>query len=138
MNKISVFKRVACVLYESILVFAILFVAGVLHRAIFGDPNTDFERHIFFIYSWLIVGAYFVLCWVKSGQTLAMQTWRIKLISQDGSKLSVLQAMQRYLLASLFFGVSFVWSIFDRDGLYLHDRFAGGRLVSLPKSSKAK
>lgn len=133
MNKISVFKRVACVLYESMLVFAILFVAGIVYRAIFGDPITDLQRHIFFIYSWLIAGAYFVFCWVKSGQTLAMQTWRIQLISQDGSTLSVLQAMQRYLLASLFFGISFLWAVFDRDGLYLHDRFTGGRLRALPK-----
>lgn len=138
MTSISLFKRIACVFYESILVFAILFVAGIVHRAIFGDPHTDLERHIFFIYSWLIVGTYFVFCWVKSGQTLAMQTWRIKLIDQNGFALSVLQAMQRYFLASLFFGISFLWAIFDRDGLYLHDRFTGGRLVALPKSSKAK
>lgn len=138
MYSISLFKRIACVLYESILVFAILFVAGIIYRAIFGDPISDLQRHAFFIYSWLVAGAYFVFCWLKSGQTLAMQTWRIQLISQDGSRLTALQAMQRYILASLFFGISFLWAIFDRDGLYLHDRFSGGRLINLPKSSKAK
>ena len=123
-------------LYESILVFAILFVAGVVYRALMGDPHSDFEQHLFFMYSWLIIGVYFVYCWVKSGQTLAMQTWRIQLLRLDGNPLSLGQAVRRYLIASfslMFFGLGFLWAIFDREGLYLHDRFTGSRLVELPK-----
>ncbi len=136
MNSISLFKRIACMLYESILVFAILFVAGVVYRALMGDPHSDFEQHLFFMYSWLIIGVYFVYCWVKSGQTLAMQTWRIQLLRLDGNPLSLGQAVRRYLIASfslMFFGLGFLWAIFDREGLYLHDRFTGSRLVELPK-----
>jgi uncharacterized RDD family membrane protein YckC len=96
MNSISLFKRIACMLYESILVFAILFVAGVVYRALMGDPHSDFEQHLFFMYSWLIIGVYFVYCWVKSGQTLAMQTWRIQLLRLDGNPLSLGQAVRRY------------------------------------------
>lgn len=123
-------------LYESILVFAILFVAGVVYRALMGDPHSDFEQHLFFMYSWLIIGVYFVYCWVKSGQTLAMQTWRIQLLRLDGNPLSLGQAVRRYLIASfslMFFGLGFLWAIFDREGLYLHDRFTGSRLFELPK-----
>ena len=136
MNTISLFKRIACMLYESILVFAILFVAGVVYRALMGDPHSDFEQHLFFMYSWLIIGVYFVYCWVKSGQTLAMQTWRIQLLRLDGNPLSLGQAVRRYVIASfslMFFGLGFLWAIFDREGLYLHDRFIGGRLVALSK-----
>ena len=136
MNSISLFKRIACMLYESILVFAILFVAGVVYRALMGDPHSDFEQHLFFMYSWLIIGVYFVYCWVKSGQTLAMQTWRIKLLGLDGNPLSLGQAVRRYVIASfslMFFGLGFLWAIFDREGLYLHDRFTGSRLFELPK-----
>ncbi len=136
MNSISLFKRIACMLYESILVFAILFVAGVVYRALMGDPHSDFEQHLFFMYSWLIIGVYFVYCWVKSGQTLAMQTWRIQLLRLDGNPLSLGQAVRRYLIASfslMFFGLAFLWAIFDREGLYLHDRFTGSRLFELPK-----
>jgi uncharacterized RDD family membrane protein YckC len=136
MNSISLFKRIACMLYESILVFAILFVAGVVYRALMGDPHSDFEQHLFFMYSWLIIGVYFVYCWVKSGQTLAMQTWRIQLLRLDGNPLSLGQAVRRYVIASfslMFFGLGFLWAIFDREGLYLHDRFTGSRLFELPK-----
>jgi uncharacterized RDD family membrane protein YckC len=136
MNSISLFKRIACMLYESILVFAILFVAGVVYRALMGDPHSDFEQHLFFMYSWLIIGVYFVYCWVKSGQTLAMQTWRIQLLRLDGNPLSLGQAVRRYVIASfslMFFGLGFLWAIFDREGLYLHDRFTGSHLFELPK-----
>ncbi len=136
MNSISLFKRIACMLYETILVFAILFVAGVFYRALMGDPHSDFEQHLFFTYSWLITGVYFIYCWVKSGQTLAMQTWRIKLLGLDGKSLSLGQAVRRYVIACfslMFFGLGFLWAIFDREGLYLHDRFSGGRLIALAK-----
>ena len=132
----SWFKRIACMFYESILVFAILFVAGIIYRAIFGDPQTAFHQHLFFIYSWLIAGFYFVFCWVKSGQTLAMQTWHIQLIGVDGLPLGLEQALRRYVVASfslMFFGLGFLWAIFDREGLYLHDRLTGGRLIVLSK-----
>ena len=136
MNSISLFKRIACMLYESILVFAILFVAGIIYRAVMGDPHADFEQHLFFMYSWLIAGIYFVYCWVRSGQTLAMQTWHIHLLGVDGKRLSLEQAVRRYVIASfslMFFGLGFLWAIFDREGLYLHDRFTGCRLVAFSK-----
>ena len=136
MNKPTFFKRIASMFYESVLVFAILFVAGIIYRAIFGDPQNAFQQHLFFAYSWIITGFYFVFCWVKNGQTLAMQTWRIQLLGQNAQPLPIGRAIVRYVVASfslMFFGLGFVWAIFDREGLYLHDRFTSGHLISLPK-----
>jgi hypothetical protein len=96
------------------LVFAILFVAGFFYRAAFGDPQNDIQRHLFFIYSWLI-----------------------QLVNRQGGKLNKTQAVTRYVLASfglLFFGLGFVWRFFDRDGLFLHDRLSGSRLITSAKS----
>jgi uncharacterized RDD family membrane protein YckC len=132
----SITRCLASFLYEGILLFAILFVAGIVYRALFGDPQTDTQRHLFFIYSWLIVGVYFVYCWVKSGQTLAMKTWRIQLVNRYGSKVDWVQAINRYILASfslMFFGLGFVWRLFDREALFLHDRLTGCQLVVTQK-----
>lgn len=133
MKSPSWFKRIACILYESILVIAILAFATFIFLKLFGDATQVPKRYFLQLYLWLIAGAYFVFCWVKSGQTLAMQTWRIQLIGRDGNPLGLEQAIRRYMMGSLFFGLSFLWAIFDREGLYLHDRFTGGRLVVLPK-----
>ena len=139
MKATDIFKRIACMLYESILLFAILFVAGIIHRALFGDPRTDMQRLYLFVYSWLIVGLYFVFCWVKSGQTLAMKTWNLQLLGYDVNFLSMECAIKRYVIASfslMFFAIGFIWAIFDREGLSLHDRFSGGRLIELPKNTQ--
>lgn len=135
--KISLLRRIGSMLYESVLLFAILFVAGLIHRAIFGDPHTQIQSNLLFIYLWVISGAYFVYCWCRSGQTLAMQTWRIQLVGLDGLPLSLEQSVKRYMIATfslMFFCLGFVWAWFDREGLYLHDRLTGGRLILLPKA----
>jgi uncharacterized RDD family membrane protein YckC len=71
------------------------------------------------------LGFYFVFCWTKAGQTLAMKTWRVQLIKSNGTLLDFKLAGLRYVLASLslgFFGVGFIWAIFDREGFFLLDR----------------
>jgi uncharacterized RDD family membrane protein YckC len=63
-----------------------------------------------------------------------MKTWRLHLVSLDGSPLSVRQACIRFILATVglaFFGAGWCWALFDRDGCLLQDRLAGTRLVLL-------
>jgi uncharacterized RDD family membrane protein YckC len=65
-----------------------------------------------------------------------MKTWRIKLESMNGELLSVNRAILRYVLATaglMFFGAGFLWALFDREGLYLHDRLIGSRLRLIAK-----
>lgn len=130
-------RRVASFVYEVILLFAILLVAGLVYRTLFGDPQTLIQRNLFFAYSWILVGIYFVYCWVKTGQTLAMKTWRIKLIQGQGDRLTWKPAIIRYILASFslfFMGLGFLWGFFDRENLFLHDRLTGCRLILTTKS----
>ena len=56
----------------------------------------------------MVLGAYFVHCWSRSGQTLAMQTWRIRLVDQAGARVSVPRAALRYLLAWVWFAPALV------------------------------
>jgi len=116
-------------LYESMLLIAIAAAAVLLFLLLFGDATHSPKRHFLQIYVWLIFGIYFVWCWRKSGQTLAMQTWRIKLVNQAGQPLTTAQACKRYVLATVFFGAGFLWAFFDREGLFLHDRLTGGKLI---------
>lgn len=62
-----------------------------------------------------------------------MKTWKLRLISDEGSAIRPLQAVLRYLAAwpsILFFGIGIFWALFDKDGQFLHDRIAGTRIVS--------
>ena len=72
--------------------------------------------------------------WRRSGQTLAMQTWKLRIVSVDGNPVSLRQGWLRYALAwpsVLFFGAGLVWALFDRDRQFLHDRLSGTRIVLL-------
>jgi uncharacterized RDD family membrane protein YckC len=85
----------------------------------------------------LILLLYFVWQWIRGGQTLAMKTWRIRLVANDGGPVTPNTALLRYTVAwigILPLGLSFLWSLVDRDGLYLHDRLSGTRLITVPKT----
>lgn len=129
----SFVRRIACMLYELLLLLAILMFAALIFLFIFGDATAAPKRYLFQFYLWLVTAAYFVWNWTRGGQTLAMQTWRIKLTTATGDALSARQAMKRYVLASLLFGVTFIWALFDRDGQYLHDRLSGNKLSLMAK-----
>lgn len=110
-------------------------LAALIFLLIFGDATLAPKRYFFQFYLWLIGAAYFIRNWTRGGQTLAMQTWRIRLTTRLGGPLTASQAMKRYILASIFFGLTFIWAFFDREGLYLHDRLSGTRLRLIEKKS---
>jgi len=129
----SLIKLGACLLYELLTVIAIVFVSAGLFLWIAGDATQAAKRLLLQIFLWLIVGAYFIWCWRQSGQTLAMQAWKIKLIDDDSQLLSLNIAILRYVLATLsvvLCGLGFLWAIMDRQHLFLHDRLLKTRIVT--------
>lgn len=129
-------RRLASLLYESLLMVGVLALTFLIPHLLLGIflkvalPGILLWLHIF-----LVMGAYFVWYWRHGGQTLAMQTWKIQLISVQGGPPSRQQAWLRYGLAWLgitFLGAGLLWAFFDRDRQFLHDRFAGTRIVFKP------
>ena len=135
--KISYFKLLAACVYELLLLIALWFIAALLFISLFGDATHSYKRYFLQFYLWLITGAYFVWCWRKSGQTLAAQTWKIKLVNQAGDTLNTRLAIIRYILSSLsalILGFGFIWALLDKDRLYLHDRLMKTRFIPVAKS----
>lgn len=131
-NAPSLIKLGACLLYELLTLIAIVFVSAGLFLWLFGDASYGFKRLLLQLYLWGVIGAYFVWCWLKSGQTLAMQAWKIKLLDQHNQLLSLKVAVLRYALASMSFmlcGIGFLWAIIDKERLFLHDRLLQCKLV---------
>ena len=130
--------RIAAMVYESLLVAAVLLIAGLPFLYLFGDAQTGWRRHLFQLYLAGVLFAYFSASWLRSGQTLAMKTWRIRLVGKAGGTLSLNQALLRFLFALLgllALGAGFWWALFDRDRQFLHDRIAGTRLVRVPRKA---
>jgi uncharacterized RDD family membrane protein YckC len=123
--------RLLSLLYEAMLLFAVLFVSSYLFLGLARDAQSGVPRTLFQIYLLSVCGAYFLFCWTRTGQTLALKTWRLRVVTQHGRALALRQALLRYLLAipGMLSGVSLLWAVFDREHLFLHDRLAGTRIV---------
>lgn len=104
----------------------------------------------------IVIGCYFVYFWSRTGQTLAMKTWRICLVDTENDKLPLLKAIVRYCLAWMWFlpglaiaaqlgqkhwgsliAVSIgytLWAftaLFNKDKQFLHDKLAKTRLIHI-------
>jgi len=120
-------RRLACMLYDALLLVAVAFFATWLFQLAAGTLQIEgWRRHLLQAFLVAVSAAYFLWCWLRGGQTLAMKTWRIRLV-----EVSPRRALVRFLLAALFVptGISFLWTLFDGERQFLHDRLAGTRLV---------
>jgi uncharacterized RDD family membrane protein YckC len=156
-------RRFASMMYEGILLFGVVFLASYLFDTLTQSRSGLMFRHGRQAILFVAIGVYFVLCWRSRGQTLPMKTWNIRLVERNGASPAVPQLLLRYVLvwpvpllaavlvraASHASGYSstdllivftpftlFIWSWFDADGQFLHDRVAGTRLVDVPDPKK--
>lgn len=132
MENVSLPRRLACLFYDALLLAAVWFVAGFAVVGLLPDVGAGLPRLVFQAWLLLVAGVYFTWCWRRGGQTLAMKTWRIRLVGAAGGPVGLFQAWLRYGLAALglvSFGMGFLWAFFDADRQFLHDRLAGTRLV---------
>jgi len=135
----SLIKLGACLLYESLVIIAIAFIGAATFVVLFGDATQGIKRLLLQCFIWALIGVYFVLSWVKRGQTLSMRSWKLLLIRQTQSAestalINLHTAILRYLLATIglcVFGLGFFWCLIDKDGLFLHDRLLHCKIILL-------
>ena len=128
-------------LYESMLLLGVLALTFLVPYLILGavasftPPGWLLWLHVF-----AVLGVYFVWFWQRGGQTLAMQTWRLKIVdASDGRIAGRGRSWLRYALAwpsVLLGGFGLLWALVDRDRQFLHDRLAGTCIVLLAAAPK--
>ena len=125
-------RRALALIYEALLLFAWLLLSSLPFVMIAREADPVATRALFQLYLLLVAAAYFVWQWRRGGQTLAMKTWHMRLVTRDNTPLSLRHATSRFLFAvpgALLLGAGFLWALVDRDGLFLHDRLAGTRII---------
>jgi uncharacterized RDD family membrane protein YckC len=153
-------SRIASMVYESMLLFGVIFVTGFLFSYLAGQRHALYLRH--FLQGWLlfVLCMYFIWFWTHGGQTLAMKTWRIRLVAVDGAPVTYGRALLRFLLCWLWIlpGLALAWLLgaqtslliwipllnmllwaltarLDPQHQFLHDRIAGTRLVAVQEEA---
>ena len=158
----SLARRMACWVYEGILLFGVVFISGYLFSTLTQTRHALDNRHALQAFLFLIFGIYFVWLWSR-GQTLAMKTWNIRIVDTAGRTISQPRALLRYGLSWLWLlpalgavapfslpageivvvvlGWVAVWAVLSRfhpEQQFLHDALAGTRLVSDTSKSRVK
>ncbi len=132
-------RRLAAMLYDALLVLALVVVAFTLVYLPlamgFGLENLQ-EHPVFrtFMTLWMLfVGVGFhIWFWTHGGQTLGMRAWRLRLFSEEGGPVSLKQALVRYgvaILSWLVLGLGFLWILFDPQKRAWHDIASHTRLL---------
>ncbi len=99
----SLRRRLAAFIYEGVLLFGVLMIAGYLFAGLTQQRHALSGRTHLQAFLFLVLGIYFVWFWSRGGQTVAMKTWRIRLVTHDGQAVSQPRALARYLLAWMWF-----------------------------------
>ena len=150
----GLWRRMACWLYEGMLLFAVVFVAGYLFSALTQTRHALDNRHVQQAFLFIVLGIYFTWFWAK-GQTLAMKTWHIRVVDTQGRPVTQARALLRYVLSWLWFlpalaaiapfglsgaesavivlGWVAVWALLSRfhpQQQFWHDALVGTRLIT--------
>lgn len=132
----GLFRRLAAILYDSLLVFALMALATIPFIAIRGGEYVEPESPLHQAALLLVIFVFFVGFWSRKGRTLGMQSWGLQLQTTNGNIPSPGAATLRFFAAFLSWaplGLGFAWQLWDKDKLTWHDRLSGTRLVHYPK-----
>jgi len=128
----SLARRALALLYEALLLSAVFLVAALPYVLMTHTVDAIVARPLFQLYLVAVAAAYFVWQWRRGGQTLPMKTWRMRIVTRAGAPLGLRHALTRFLFAlagCALAGAGFLWALVDSDGLFLHDRLAGTRII---------
>lgn len=165
--------RMAAILYDGMLVLALLFLVGtiltVIGTLLTMDTGTQsqeakslptwYQNFIMTPSFILTLVGFYGLFWRRSGQTLGMQTWRLKTVNNSGHLLTWGQSFKRILAASLMpliFGIigsvidgtrailltsallgfvfNYAFCLFNRRGLAVQDMLSNTITLKMPKT----
>lgn len=96
-------RRMAAFVYEGVLLFGVLFVAGYLYSALTQQRHALQGQSGLQVFVFVVLAIYFVVFWTRGGQTVAMKAWHVRVVTADGRPLSQARALARYVASWVWF-----------------------------------
>jgi uncharacterized RDD family membrane protein YckC len=96
-------RRLACFVYEGVLLFGVVMITGYLYSSLTQQRHALQGQLGLQLFLFVVLGIYFVWFWSRGGQTVAMRTWNIRLVTAAGAPVSQPRALARYALAWVWF-----------------------------------
>lgn len=138
---VPLWRQLLAMLYDTFLVAPLLMANAFVLVALFG-PTASVDSPA--VPSWLIqitsigvIATFFLVFWCKSGQTLGMQAWRVKLVCNSGRKLSIGPCLLRFgaaIISAAPLGMGYWWVLFHPQSRSWHDLLSKTHLQLVPKA----
>jgi len=134
-------RRAAALLYDSVLLASLLviFTSG----AVFLNHAQALERETAGAWVYLyragligVIAGYYLLNWTRSGQTLGMRAWHLRVVTESGKPLALRAAALRCVFGLLAWApaaLGVLWLYVDPEQLALHDRLSKTRVVHVQR-----
>jgi len=132
----SLIRRFAAMLYDAFLILALWMISTTLIVALLTD-GAKAQGPLFQVFLYVEVAAFYIYFWHYKGQTLGMQVWKIKTVTDKDEQLSFDECLIRFLFATVAVapaGLGFAWIFFNRNRLAWHDIASRTRVIYLGKN----
>jgi len=145
-------RRLAAMFYDGLLAIALMMVTTGIYTAIsaillgaakyklLSESGSTTHDPLLSSVLFVTLFLFFAYFWTKSGQTLGMQVWHIRIQNGDGSSVRWTQALLRFLMAGvsmLILGLGYWWVLFDNSKMSWHDRFSDSYVMQIPKKNSS-
>lgn len=131
MQNSGLLRRLGAILYDSLLVLALLFLATIPFVALRAGEAVDPYTLEYQVTIFAVTYVFFVGFWRRSGSTLGMMAWGLRVEMENGQPPTFVKASIRFATAIVSWaalGLGFLWQLWDKDKLTWHDRLSGTRL----------
>lgn len=134
-------RRLAALLYDSVLLAALLvvFTSGAVflnHRVAVEPATAGAWAYLYRAGLLGVIAGYYLLNWTRSGQTLGMRAWHLRVVTPSGHPLAWKAAALRLVFGVLAWApaaLGVLWLYADPEHLALHDRWSKTRIVHLQR-----
>jgi uncharacterized RDD family membrane protein YckC len=134
----ALLRRVGGIIYDFFLSISFIAIIAAITLFILQanglkniQPDSTLSQ-VFFLYYIFLGFGFFGWFWTHGGQTLGMRAWKLKVLRLDNHPMTVWDALARFGLALCLPIISQLWCLIDKQGLALHDRFSGTKLIYIP------
>jgi len=117
-------RRLCAMLYDSIIILTLLFVSTSI-LMIFTNGQAIKPSFAFYGHCLLVTFFYLGGSWLRLGQTIGMQAWRLSIVNEQTTKLTLKQVSIRFCVALVSLaccGIGFLWMLFNKDKCTWHDK----------------
>ena len=102
MKSISIWRRIASLLYDIVLIIALVIIMYMPLLGFNIEGNLVLKITVQ-IYVYLIIQYFFVWFWVNGNGTLGMKSWKVQILDTSGNKVTYKKAIIRFNVSLIYF-----------------------------------